>query len=301
MGTTSWKGDLRTVVDGLWFTEGPRWHDSALWCSDILGRRVLRLETAGGEDMVVQTVVEIPDDEPSGLGWLADGRLLVVGMMRRVVYRLEADGSLCVHADLSAVARGSLNDMIVSAEGRAYVGDMGGDPHNPGAGMRPGQLLCIEPDGHFSTVADDLGAPNGPALTEDGRTLFLAESSAFHLSAFTVASDGNLSERSIFAKVPPAPGGRGFAAPDGICLDAAGAAWVADPIGARVVRLLPGGEMTHSVDFPGEVPVACVLGGPGRETLYICVAAEARREAILREPLSRIDAVEVDVAGSGRP
>jgi sugar lactone lactonase YvrE len=289
------------VVDGLWFAEGPRWHDGALWCSDIHGHRVLRVEAGDGADMVAQTVVEVPDDEPSGLGWLPDGRLLVVGMMRRVVYRLEADGSLRVHADLSAVARGVLNDMIVSADGRAYVGDMGMDPNDPAAGVRPGQLLCIQPDGSFSTVADDLGAPNGPALTADGGTLILAESSAFALSAFTVGSDGTLSERSVFATVPPAPGGPGFAPPDGICLDAAGAVWVADPIGARVVRLLPGGELTHAVDFPDEVPVACVLGGPDRRTLYICVAADYHREAVRREPLGRIDAVAVEVAGSGRP
>jgi hypothetical protein len=168
MGTTSWNGAIRTVVDGLWFAEGPRWHDGALWCSDIHGHRVLRVEADGDGDMVTETVVEVPDDEPSGLGWLPDGRLLVVGMQRRLVYRLEADGSLEVHADLSTVARGVLNDMIVSAEGRAYVGDMGLDPNDPDAGVRPGQLLCIQPDGSFSTVADDLGAPNGPALTEDG-------------------------------------------------------------------------------------------------------------------------------------
>jgi sugar lactone lactonase YvrE len=301
LGTTSWEGALHTVVDGLWFAEGPRWHDGALWCSDIHGHRVLRLEVGDGRDTVAQTVVEIPDDEPSGLGWLADGRLLVVGMMRRVVYRLEVDGSLHVHADLSSVARGVLNDMIVSADGRAYVGDMGMDPNDPGAGMRPGQLLCIEPDGSFSAVADDLGAPNGPALTEDGRTLILAESSAFQLSRFTIGSDGTLSERAVFATVPASPGGPGFAPPDGICLDAAGAVWVADPIGARVVRLLAGGELTHSVDFPGEVPVACVLGGPARRTLYICVAAAYQREVVRRAPLGRIDAVEVEVAGSGRP
>jgi sugar lactone lactonase YvrE len=251
--------------------------------------------------MVTETVVEVPDDEPSGLGWLPDGRLLVVGMKRRLVYRLEPDGSLEVHADLSTVARGVLNDMIVSAEGRAYVGDMGLDPNDQDAGVRPGQLLCIQPNGSFTTVADDLGAPNGPALTEDGGTLVLAESSAFHLSAFTMGSDGSLSARSIFAAVPPAPGGPGYAPPDGICLDAAGAAWVADPIGARVVRLLPGGELTHSVSFRGEVPVACVLGGPDRRTLYICVATEYKREAVLRQPLGRIDAVAVEVSGSGRP
>jgi sugar lactone lactonase YvrE len=251
--------------------------------------------------MVARTVVDIPDDEPSGLGWLADGRLLVVGMKRRVVYRMEEDGSLCVHADLSAVARGVLNDMIVSADGRAYVGDMGMDPNDPEAGARPGQLLCVEPDGSFSTVADDLGAPNGPALTDDGGTLILAESSAFLLSAFAVGSDGTLSQRSTFATVPPAEGGPGFAPPDGICLDSAGAVWVADPIGARVIRLLRGGEMTDAVAFPGEVPVACVLGGPHRQTLYICVAAEYRRDAVLRQPLGRIDAVHVEVPGSGRP
>ena len=300
MGTTSWDGVIRTVVDGLWFAEGPRWHDGALWCSDIHGHRVVRVE-ANGDDMVTETVVEVPDDEPSGLGWLPDGRLLVVGMTRRLVYRLEPDGSLEVHADLSTVARGVLNDMTVSAEGRAYVGDMGLDPNDQDAGVHPGQLLCIQPNGSFTTVADDLGAPNGPALTEDGATLVLAESSAFHLSAFTVGSDGSLSARSIFAAVPPAPGGPGYAPPDGICLDAAGAAWVADPIGARVVRLLPGGELTHGVSFPGEVPVACVLGGPDRRTLYICVATEYKREAVLRQPLGRIDAVAVEVSGSGRP
>ena len=300
MGTTSWDGVIRTVVDGLWFAEGPRWHDGALWCSDIHGHRVVRVE-ADGDDMVTETVVEVPDDEPSGLGWLPDGRLLVVGMTRRLVYRLEPDGSLEVHADLSTVARGVLNDMTVSAEGRAYVGDMGLDPNDQDAGVHPGQLLCIQPNGSFTTVADDLGAPNGPALTEDGATLVLAESSAFHLSAFTVGSDGSLSARSIFAAVPPAPGGPGYAPPDGICLDAAGAAWVADPIGARVVRLLPGGELTHGVSFPGEVPVACVLGGPDRRTLFICVATEYKREAVLRQPLGRIDAVAVEVSGSGRP
>jgi len=301
MTMTSWMGALRTVVEGLWLPEGPRWHDGALWCSDIHGHRVLRMEAGAGDDLVARTVVEFPDDEPSGLGWLADGRLLVTGMKRKVVYRLETDGSLSVHADLSTVARGVLNDMIVAADGKAYVGDMGMDPNEPGAGMRPGQLFCIQPDGRFSSVADDLGAPNGPALTEDGGTLVLAESSAFQLSAFTVGSDGSLSERSVFATVPPSPSGPGFAPPDGICLDVAGAAWVADPIGARVVRVLRGGELTHAVDFPGEVPVACVLGGPDRRTLYICVATEYQREAVLRKALGRIDAIEVEVAGSGRP
>ncbi len=250
---------------------------------------------------MAQTVVEIPDDEPSGLGWLADGRLLVVGMMRRVVYRLEADGSLRVHADLSSVARGVLNDMIVSADGRAYVGDMGMDPNDPGAGMRPGQLLCIEPDGSFSTVADDLGAPNGPALTEDGRTLILAESSAFQLSRFTIGVRRHL------------VGARGLR--HGSCCSGRSRVRAAG-------RHLPGccrcrlGRRPHrgaGRPPPGGRGVDPQRRLPGRSTRRVrprrSGSADAvhlrgrgyRREAVRRQPLGRIDAVEVEVAGSGRP
>lgn len=176
-------------------------------------------------------------------------------MRRKVVYRVDRDGAVEVHAGLSSVARGVLNDMIVGDDGSAYVGDMGLDPDDPSAGMSPGQLFKIDPDGGFVVAADDLGAPNGP----------------------------------------------GFAPPDGICIDVERAVWVADPIGGRVVRLLRGGQLTHIVDFAGEAPVACVLGGPGRRTLFICVAPEHERDAVLRSPCGRIDAVHVPVGGAGRP
>jgi sugar lactone lactonase YvrE len=289
------------VQDGLWFAEGPRWHQAALWCSDLRGHRVLRVDVRDLDRPRVETIVEIGDDDPSGLGWLPDGRLLIVGMRRKVVYRLEFNDTVAVHVDLAAAARGVINDMIVADDGSAYVGDMGMDPDDLSAGISPGQLFKVDPSGGFVVVADDLGAPNGPALSADGRTLLIAESSAFRLSTFTVEADGSLSARHEFAAVPPAPNGPGFAPPDGICLDAEGAAWVADPIGGRVVRVLRGGEITHSVDFAGEAPAACVLGGADRRTLFICVAPEHERDAVLRAPRGRIDAVQVSVGGSGRP
>jgi sugar lactone lactonase YvrE len=301
MATASWAADVRTVVDGLWFAEGPRWHDGALWCSDIHGHRVLRIDVCDLDHPNVHTIVEVADDNPSGIGWLPDNRLLFVGMRGKVVYRLETDGTIAVHVDLASVARGVINDMIVADNGSAYVGDMGLDPDDLTAGISPGQLFKVDPDGGTMVVADDLGAPNGPALSDDGRTLLIAESSAFRLSAFKVEADGSLSARHEFAAVPPAPDGPGFAPPDGICLDAEGAAWVADPIGGRVLRLLPGGVLTHTVNFAGEAPVACVLCGSKRQTLFVCVAPQHEREAVLLAPRGRIDAVHVTVAGVGRP
>jgi sugar lactone lactonase YvrE len=215
--------------------------------------------------------------------------------------RIEADGSVVVHADLSAAARGSLNDMIVAADGTAYVGDMGVRIHELGAERRAGQTFRVAPDGSWECAADDLQSPNGHILTDDGRTLIVAESGGMRLTAFTVRADGTLAERRTFAELTPERADVPVAPPDGICLDAEGAVWVADPIGARVFRVREGGEVTDSVVFSGVIPVACVLGGPDRRTLLMCVAADWKRDALAGRRTGRIDACEVDVPGAGRP
>jgi sugar lactone lactonase YvrE len=284
------------MLDGLWFTEGPRWHDGALWFSDMHGHRVMRSELDG----TATTVAEVAHDEPSGLGWLPDGRLLVVAMETQKLLRVEPDGTLAEHGDLTGLARGSINDMIVAADGTAYIGDMGQRIHEGGE-RRTGQTIRVTPDGEVSCAADGLESPNGHILTDDGRTLIVAESAAARLTAFDVRGDGSLDNRRVYAELRPAKEGVAFAPPDGICLDAEGAVWVADPIGARVFRVRPGGEVTDTVDFDGEIPVACVLGGAARRTLLMCVAADWKRDVVKKAPTGRILAVDVDVPGTGRP
>jgi len=296
--------ELRTLVDGFSFGEGPRWRDGALWFSDMHGHRVLRVRTDGHAVSAIDTVVAITDDDPSGLGWLPDGRLLVVAMESQQLRRVEADGRVLVHADLSSAARGDLNDMIVGADGTAYVGDMGVRIQSGGEGraMVPGQTFRVAPDGTWESAADDLSAPNGHVLTDDGRTLIVAESGGSRLTAFAVGADGRLSGRRTFAELAPEAGSAiPVAPPDGICLDAEGAVWVADPIGRRVFRVREGGEVTDSIAFPDAVPVACVLGGDDRRTLMMCVAADWKREALEGRVTGRIVATTVDVAGAGRP
>jgi sugar lactone lactonase YvrE len=294
MGDTS--TNIRTVLDGLWFGEGPRWHEGALWFSDMHGHRIVRTALDG----TMTIAAEVPDDEPSGLGWLPDGRLLVVAMETQKLLRVEPDGTVQEHADLSHLARGTVNDMIVAADGTAYVGDMGQRIHEGGA-RQPGQTIRVRPDGHASCAADDLESPNGHILSDDGRTLIVAESAAFRLTAFTVRADGSLTKRRTFAELHPVKPGIPVAPPDGICLDAEGAVWVADPIGARVFRVREGGEVTDSIDFDDVLPVACVLGGPNRRTLLMCVAPDWKREVVRQAPRARIVAVDVDVPGAGRP
>jgi len=288
---------VRTVLDGLYFGEGPRWHDGALWFSDMHDHRVVRTALDGQ----ATTVVTISHDEPSGLGWLPDGRLLVVAMETQRLLRVEHDGTVAEHADLSHLARGSINDMIVAADGTAYVGDMGSRIHDPSSPRVAGQTIRVLPDGTVSCAADDLRSPNGHILTEDGRTLIVAESGGSCLTAFTVGAGGSLSDKRTFAELKPTKAGLAFAPPDGICLDEQGAVWVADPINAVVTRVVEGGEVTDVITFDDVIPVACVLGGADRRTLLVCVASDWKREAVMAARSGRIDAIDVAVAGAGRP
>jgi sugar lactone lactonase YvrE len=285
-----------TFADGFVFTEGPRWRDGQLWCSDMHDHRIVAVSGDGQ----VRTVAEVPDDEPSGLGWLADGRLIVVSMERGELLRLESDGSLVRHADLSAHVVGSLNDMIVAEDGTAYVGDMGMRIHGEGE-RRPGQVFRVARDGSFDVAADDMLAPNGMGLSPDQRTLFVAESAGLRITAFDRADDGSLSNRRVFAALTPGDPAAGVSPPDGMCLDAQGAVWYADPIGRRVVRVLEGGAVTDIVSFVPETPVACVLGGPDRRTLYVCAAMAWKRDELTGTRKGRIASLEVSVPGAGRP
>jgi sugar lactone lactonase YvrE len=277
--------ETKVLLDGLRFPEGPRWHDGRLWFSDMHAGRVITLDPSGRAETVLTL-----DDEPSGLGWLPDGRLLVVSMHQRKVLRRERDG-LVVHADLAGVARFHTNDMVVDAAGRAYVGNFGFDL-NGGEAHQNTKLALVYPDGRVEVAAEDLLFPNGTVITPDGRTLVIGETFAARLTAFDVGADGRLSNRRVWAQLEKA-------VPDGICLDAEGAIWVASPVSRGVLRVREGGEVVQRIAVEHQA-YACMLGGDDHRTLYICTAAHhdpAKTGALT----GRIEAARVDVPGAGLP
>jgi len=289
------------LAEGFVFTEGPRWRDGRIWTSDMHGHRVVAI----GLDGVVETVATVEEDEPSGLGWLPDGRLLIVSMDRQWLLRQEHDGTIVCHADLSSVARGSLNDMIVANDGTAYVGDMGSRVHVRAKSLDgprvPGQTFIVRPDGSFEVGADDMAAPNGHVLTDDEQTLLVAQSSGQQVTAFDRAEDGTLSNRRVYVDLVSADPAVASAIPDGICLDSEGAVWVADPMSRRLFRVSPGGAVTDSVGFGDDIPVACVLGGADRRTLFVCVAASFVKDELEGTATSKIVYLPVFVPGAGKP
>jgi sugar lactone lactonase YvrE len=281
--------ELQPFLDGLAFPESPRWHEGALWFSDFYQQHVRRVTPDG----ICETVLEI-DDQPSGLGWLPDGRLLVVAMRQRKL--LAFDGHrVDEYADLSRHAPAFCNDMLVDGLGRAYVGNMGFDlPAR--APFAPTVLLLVTPDGQVHVAAEDMHFPNGTVLTPDGRTLIVAESYGQRLTAFDVQPDGSLHKRRVWAQLE----GKGVG-PDGICLDEEGAVWLASPVSREVLRVREGGEVTHRIATP-EQAVACMLGGADRRTLYVLAGRVMVTPEQSRSALSgRIFTVHVGVAGAGMP
>ena len=277
----------RPLIDDIAFGEGPRWRDGRLFFSDMHSAKVLSVDLEGRQE----EICTVPQ-APSGLGWLPDGRMLVVSMTDRRLLRLEEDGELSEVADLSALAGFHCNDMVVDARGRAYVGNFGWDLHGGGE-RRDAELILVEPDGAARVVADELRFPNGCVITPDGATLIVGETMGQRLTAFTLEDDGSLSGRREWAPTPKI-------LPDGICLDAEGAIWVASPVSHGCFRILEGGEITHKVEVETEA-FACMLGGPERRDLFICTAGSSEPEACAKNRDGRIEVVEVEVPGAGLP
>lgn len=274
------------IVDGLTFPEAPRWHDGRLWFSDFYSHRVLAVDVSGYMDVIA----EVPE-RPSGLGWTPDGTLLIVSMLDRRLLRLDG-GKLVPVADLSALATGPCNDMVVDARGRAYVGNFGFDRHR-GEPPRTACIARVDADGRVTRAADELSFPNGTVITPDGRTLIVAETLEHRLTAFDVTADGALSKRRVFAQLDGC-------FPDGICLDAEGAVWVADARTPRVIRVLDGGRIERTIATGDRFAFACMLGGADRCTLYICTNTGSG-PAMADKRDGRIEAVRVDVPGAGLP
>ena len=287
MHTFTQKPDV--VASGFAFAENPRWHDGRLWFVDIHGGHVYAMDGTG----TLETVAT-PPDSPSGIGFMPDGSLLVVAVHDMKIMRWK-DGQLTEHADLSHMAKGGLNDMLVDPQGRAYTVQQGFDWRG-GETPMAAALLCAEPDGSVHKAAEGMASGNGMVLTPDGRTFIIAESAACRLSAFDRDEQGRLSNRRVFAQLPD-----GYY-PDGICLDDTGAAWVSCCWGPGVIRVEDGGTITHLVPSEeGRNPFACVFGGPDRKTLYICTAEEEEPTTALAKMASRIEAIDVGFAGAGLP
>ncbi len=282
-------------VRGLNFGEGVRWHGGRFWYSDFHQHRV----SSAAPDGSVRVELEI-DDRPSGLGWLPDGRLLVVAMLSQRLLRREADGRAVLHADLKGLAKFHANDMLVDSRGNAFIGCFGFDidafieEHGTGSlfaepGPPKAPIILVTPDGKAKIASPDHKFPNGMALI--GGTLVVAECLIPGLTAFDLAADGTLSNRRPWAtlsKDPPA------IVPDGICSDSEGAIWCANALGREAVRIAEGGKILERVET-SQFAYSCALGGADGRDLVIATAPTSNAVLGAKEANGMLEIARVSV------
>jgi sugar lactone lactonase YvrE len=268
------KRELQVLAKGKFF-EGPRWRDGRWWVSDFYRHAVYAVTPEGNCESVLNV-----EQQPSGIGWMPDGSMLVVSMKDHRVLRCSVNGEVSVHADLSPYCGGPANDMVVDRHGRAFVGNFGFDLLSGGPATTAA-LLRVDPDGSVHVAAERLFFPNGSVITPDGCTLIVGETIGNRYSAFTIRADGELTDRRVWAQFGPEPNLGNLSeafqqmvvAPDGCVLDAEEQIWAADPIHNRCVRIAEGGKITDEIAAPEGLSIfACMLGGQDGRTLLLCAA-----------------------------
>lgn len=286
--TTSSSRQLTTLLTGLDFGEGPRWHDGRLWFSDFFRYGVFTVDERGVEERILTV-----EGRPSGIGWLPDGTMLVVSMADRRLLRV-ADGRASTYVDLAAYSAYDCNDLVVGPDGTAYVSIFGFDLHaEPPMEPRPTHLIVVSPDGSVRVTEDELWFPNGAVITSDGTMLIVGESFGRRYSAFRLDSTGMPIDRRVWAEL-------GSRVPDGCCLDAEGAIWFADPVNRAVTRVAEGGEVLEEIPTE-QSAVACALGGDDRKTLFVLTSKGTNPARVAGTATGRIEMTRVDIAGVGLP
>jgi len=306
--------ELKKLTGGLYFGEGPRWHENKLWFSDFYSHKVMTLD----ENNSLETVCDVPS-QPSGLGWLPNGDLLIVSMLDRKILKF-SEGSISVHADLSEYVAHKCNDMVVGRDGTAYVGNFGmGDA---GESLNSTHLMIVKSDGTVLKGPDNLLFPNGTVITEDGKNLIIAETLGAKLTSFDIEDNGELTNRKLWARTSPlfslliikslsslgfdlskidfSKYSKNLHVPDGICLDEKNGIWIASPTTKAVVRIEKGGNITDKINTP-KGAFACMLGGKERKTLYVIISNSSDPEEAQASPEGEIHSIEVEIPGVGKP
>jgi sugar lactone lactonase YvrE len=278
---------VQTLLTGLAYGESPRWHEDRLWFSNWGAQEVVAVDVNGKSEVILR----IPSF-PFSIDWLPDARLILTSGRDGRLQRMEPDGALVTHADLSRLS-GGWNEIVIDGRGNTYINGVGFDLM-AGEKFVPGIVALLSADGSARQVADGVAFPNGMVVTPDNSTLIVAESYGRRLTAFDIAADGSLSNRRVWADL-------GDGVPDGLCLDAEGAVWYGDVPNKRCVRVREGGEVLETISLDRGC-FACMLGGTDKRTLFM-MAAEWRGPAKMTDGArtGQVLTVEAPSPGIGWP
>jgi gluconolactonase len=277
-----WTFELLMKPCGIPLTEGPVWDGEQLLFTHIHASSILRLDVASGAISPWRTGT----NRTNGLAFDSQGRLFCCCSGGRSVLRFDPDGTDTVVTDrIDGKRLNTPNDLAIDRKGRIWFSN----PINSGNWDRTEQtelpdqsvLRCDpQPDGSYTTtrVTFDTTMPNGVLLSQDQRTLYVAESGYAkgvprELRAYPIRDDGSLGTfATLFTWGEDARGAhRGI---DGMCLDRDGnilatAGWEVAGPGPMIYVFSPTGRVLETHPVPAIRPTNCAFGGADMSTLFV--------------------------------
>lgn len=257
------------LADGLLFGESPRYRDGLLYISDMTGRTIYTIDSSGTKKVLCEV-----ENQPNGMCFAPDGSLIYSSMFDAKLYRRDPSGKDILYADISRIMTGYCGDMVIDSTGRVYLDDTGARVLH-GEKPRPGRLLIIETDGSVHVADENIIFPNALFISNDGRTLFCAETFGKGLLKWDIGGAGGLSNRQlVWSPVTISPTGEigntshGLIGIDGGCMDAEGGMWLSMLGLEKFVRIDQQGNVTHEIHVKGHA-TACTLGGHDGKTLFL--------------------------------
>ncbi|MFW5697557.1 MAG: SMP-30/gluconolactonase/LRE family protein [Fimbriimonadaceae bacterium] len=256
---TSGESIVEKVAGDFRFLEGPIWtRSNTLIFSDIPADVLYELEPNGE----VQKF-RVPSRHANGNTLDLEGRLITCEHGSRDVTRTNKDGTVEILASrFEGKKLNSPNDCAVFTDGSIFFTD-------PPYGIGPDQeelgfyaLFRIRPDGGLELLKDDFVKPNGLVFSPDFRTLYVADTERYHIRAFQVEENGQLTGGGEFAEVK----GADDAGPDGMRVDVNGNIYCTGSGGIHVFSAK--GDRIALIQTP-ETPANCTFGDEDGKTLYI--------------------------------
>lgn len=280
---------IERAAKGFVFTEGPMWHQGALWFSDLRGNKMYSLSQDGKLRVMLEKAGGL-DSFPAGANGGSnamvadrDGTVLMMQHGVRRIVRLDARLALTPFlTGYDGKQFNSPNDLVFSPDGALYFTDPPYGLFNPAT---PNADLDKDPrraitfngvyrykDGKLTTVITDLKRPNGLAFSPDGKILYVANSespSAYY--RYDVKPDGSVGTRQLFADLTKESGD---GVPDGLKVDSHGNVWASGQGGFRIYS--PKGEVLGRIILP-EVAANLAWGGPDGRTAYFTASTSIYR------------------------
>ena len=252
--------------------EGPVWveRDRALWFVDIKKQQIHRYDPASG--------ARRSWDAPEQVGFIlpAERGGFVAGLQSGLYHFDDNSGAfdLIVKVDEDLPAN-RLNDGTVDPKGRIWFGTMDNQERD-----RSGAFYCFANGKLTRTAIGNIAITNGPAVSPDGRILYVVDTLRGTIDAVDIDDDGTLGERRSYVRIDPSEGH-----PDGPTIDAEGCVWISLYAGWEARRYSPTGELIERVRFPVANITKIAFGGDDLRTVYATTARQLlSRENIARQP-----------------